>query len=784
MTENGGLSRALSRRDADLALCAELYLAVFNVAEDDLSQRLSAIVSTAMGTDQGGFLSAADRSPILRRLIEDVRHEDSRFGCFAYDAAETMRPRLVELARITAIALAQRKDEAGYRQIINNIYDSVIVMDMAGFITEWNNGAELMFGYRAEEVVGRNILFLYADDDTAGGEFAADSFLNEGGREMEVRRRRKSGEIFWARLSLSHMRDAQGAAIGVIGYLADITERVRARHRLMLHAKIFEQSDAAIAVTDSGRRFLAVNPAFTRVSGYEFEDVFDKRLMEVDQSGLDWKDVSATLLQGGRWEGDSEYLRKNGETFPIHISVSATPAMQGEEAQLIWIFTDISERRRDAERIHRLACYDSVTGLPNRSLLLDLAEQSLAEARRDNSSGALIFVDLNRFKPINDSLGHAAGNQLLREVGERFRHVMRDEDVVARIGDDEFVVSMFDHTHSSNPAVVAQRLLAALDVPFMINGHELRVGASIGISVYPDDGLEVETLLRNADIALYRAKQAGASSYVYYSEEMNQRSLERLQIEAGLRRALENDELLLHYQPKVDLASGAIIGAEVLVRWMHPERGLVAPGEFIPIAEESGLIVSIGNWVLEATCAQARKWHVAGMLPIRVAANLSARQFGPGLATSIRDLLLRHELPAVWLELEITESMLMNSVEHVIDMMDNLSELGVSLSLDDFGTGYSSLSYLKRFPIETIKIDRSFVKGTPQDSDDCAITAAIVSMSKQLKLRVIAEGVERGDQADFMRSLGCDEIQGYLFSPPVSVEEFEEMLLAQKNLRD
>ncbi len=442
----------------------------------------------------------------------------------------------------------------------------------------------------------------------------------------------------------------------------------------------------------------------------------------------------------------------------------------------------LTQRNQVAELVHHLSYYDSVTGLPNRSLLVELTEKTLAQARRDNTCGALMFIDLNRFKPVNDSLGHDAGNALLRGVGERFGCVMCDGDLVARIGDDEFVMALFDTTHSADAGLVAQRLLSSLDAPFLIGGHELRIGASIGISVYPEDGSNVETLLQHADMALYRAKQSGTSAYVFFSEEMNQRSLERLQIEAGLRRALENDELMLHYQPKVDLADGRIIGAEVLVRWQHPERGLIAPAEFIPIAEESGLIVSIGDWVLEQTCAQARRWHEAGLAPIRIAANLSARQFGPGLAQSVRDLLIRHDLPAVWLELEITESMLMNSAEHVIDMMDNLSELGVTLSLDDFGTGYSSLSYLKRFPIETIKIDRSFVKGTPEDGDDCAIAAAIVSMSKQLKLRVIAEGVETGAQMEFMRVLGCDEMQDFLFSPGVTAERFEVMLRNGKRL--
>ena len=784
MAENGSIGRAILRNGEDISLCSELLLALIGVSEADLSARLTSVAASFLGRGNGAFYGRGTLPPGGRPLIEEVVFEQQRFGCYAFDAPASERPRLVALARYTAIVLAQRKQESHYRQVINLLYDSVIVMDMSGFITGWNRGAERMFGYSSEEAIGLNVLFLYADDDDPG--ILPDDFLERGGREMEVRRKRKSGETFWARLSLSQMCDVQGTPLGMIGYLTDITEQIESRQRLLLHAKIFEQSEEAMIITDSEWRVFSVNPAFTSITGYQAEEVTGKVLPSFNGGAEDpyVADVERNLELHGKHSGERAFRRKDGEGIEIRFSFSLVQVAHGEPSHRIVIFSDVTERKKAADKIHSLAYYDPVTSLPNRSLLIELTEQALAEARRDNDCGALMFIDLNRFKPINDSLGHKAGNLLLRGVGERFRSVMRDGDVVARIGDDEFVVALFDNTHCQNSGLIAQRLLASLDAPFLVDGHELRIGASIGISVYPDDGNSVDTLLRHADIALYRAKQTGGNAYVYFSQEMNQRSLERLQIEAGLRYALEHNELVLHYQPKVDLVSGAIIGAEVLVRWHHPKRGLIPPMEFIPIAEESGLIVAIGDWVLEQTCIQARKWHLAGLPPIRVAANLSARQFGPGLAKGVRDLLLRHELPSAWLELEITESMLMNSADHVIDMMDSLSELGVSLSLDDFGTGYSSLSYLKRFPIETIKIDRSFVKGTPEDSDDCAIASAIVSMSKQLKLRVIAEGVETGAQAGFMHSLGCDEIQGYLFSAPVPVEAFEKMMVEKKNLKD
>jgi diguanylate cyclase (GGDEF)-like protein/PAS domain S-box-containing protein len=788
MTDSA-IGRVIAPRGEDFAHSSELLSAVITASDEDLYERLSAIAATALGVadvvakfSRGGFYAA--KPPSDMSLVESVSFEGGCYGHYAFAAPQSLRPRLVALARLTAVALAQRKQQVHSRQIINHIYDSVIVMDMSGFITGWNHGAERMFGYTADEAIGHNILFLYAEDHDDASSTLPDEFLERGGREMEVRRRRKSGEVFWARLSLSRMCDEQGISFGMIGYLADITEKVETRARLLLHAMIFERSEEAIMITDKDWRVISANPAFVSITGCPVANIVGKPVTSLSRNPNAEKHelIRDALSRHSHWQDETTYDRSDGMSMLVHLSANIVPAAGNETSHIIWIFSDISERQRAAERIRHLAYYDTVTGLPNRSLLIELTEQALAEARRDNGSGALMFIDLNRFKPINDSLGHEAGNTLLRDVGQRFREVMRDGDVVARIGDDEFVVALFDDTHNENSSVVAQRLLTSLDTPFSVGGHDIRIGASIGISVYPGDGASVETLLQNADIALYRAKQTGVSTYVYYSQEMNQRSLDRLKIEAGLRHALDYNELVLHYQPKVSLADGSIIGAEALVRWQHPERGLIHPSEFIPIAEESGLIVDIGAWVLEQTCAQARKWQIAKQIPIRIAVNLSARQFGPGLAKSIRDLLSRHHLPAHWLELEITESMIMNSADQVIGMMDKLSEMGVSLSLDDFGTGYSSLSYLKRFPIETIKIDRSFIMGTPDDSDDCAIAAAIVSMSKQLKLRVIAEGVETTEQMDFMRSLGCDEIQGYLFSPPVTADVFEAMLTSKKIL--
>jgi diguanylate cyclase (GGDEF)-like protein/PAS domain S-box-containing protein len=662
----------------DLACCSALLDAVLGLEGIALHEALSNIVSSFLGRPGGRYFSDVANALDTQQLLQSVVHEGVGYGHYIFpDPAESYTEaeagRLTSFAALTGRLLQNRADtEKRSRaldqieskleqqaQILNQMHESVITMDQAGFITSWNRGAEQLFGYTAIEAIGRNVLFLYENEDEDDTSLN-DVFLAQGGREMEVRRRKKSGEAFWASLSLSVMRDQHGQPIGMIGYINDITER------------------------------------------------------------------------------------KNAEKL-----------------------------------IHHLAYYDSLTGLPNRTLLTRTVDQALLAAQQDNIYGCIMFIDLNRFKPINDTLGHVAGDMLLVEVAIRLRKALRDEDVVARLGADEFAIALFDIDKDYHAGFVAQKLIALFDEPFFIDGHELRVGASIGISMYPQDAADTETLLRLADIAMYRAKQGGENNeggYAYYSEEMNRNTLDLLRIETGLLHAFEYNELLLYYQPKIDFAQGHITGAEALVRWQHPERGLLAPGDFIPIAEETGLIVQLSDWVLEAACAQARQWKEAGLEPIRIAINVTAREFTRSLPDRVRAALSRHQLTGEWLELEITESMLMHSTDRVISIMEKVCLLGVTISLDDFGTGYSSLSYLKRFPINTLKIDRSFTTGIPDDTNDCAIASAIIGIAKQLRHKVIAEGVENMAQFNFLKEAGCNELQGYLFSRPVPAADFHLML--------
>ncbi|MEK7736223.1 MAG: EAL domain-containing protein [Pseudomonadota bacterium] len=757
-----------------------------------LEASLGNIVRLLLESPQGGFfLAGCNFDETSHQIIKAVTHDAVILGHYAltgrsggYGAAE--RQQLAALAQLTGwllqlqakaerltLELGQTAARIGQQlQILDQIHDSVITMDLAGFVTHWNKGAERLFGYTAGEAVGNNILFLYTDEDeVAGGDLRLQGILGEhGGHEMEVRRRRKSGEIFWASLSLSLMHDANGEPSGLIGYLSDITERIAAAEKQRLNTRLFEYSEEGIYITDAHERIISVNPAFCRITGYSENEVLGQtpHLFDSDRHNEDFHQLMRNAIQvSGSWHGEVWERRKNGELYLKENSVCVVKNAQNKITHYFSIFSDITEKKRNEERINYLAYYEALTGLPNRMLMHKLIDQALAEYSRTQQLGALLFIDLNRFKPINDSLGHDVGDRLLQQVGQRFRNALRNVDVVARMGGDEFVAALFSISKREHAGFVAKKLLESLNQPILLEGHVLRVGASIGISVFPDDSLDTPTLLRYADVAMYRAKQIPQGGYAFFSSEMNQTALDRLKIEADLRRALERGELMLHYQPKVNLASGRIIGAEALVRWNHPDRGMVPPGEFIPVAEDTGLVVGIGAWVL------------GGLQPLKLAVNISARQISPDLPRKIGALLSRHGLTPAWLELELTESMLMHNTESVISMMNELHAMGIALSLDDFGTGFSSLSYLKRFPVDTLKIDRSFITGIPGDPDDCAIAGAIVGMAKQLRLKVIAEGVETTEQFDFLKSLDCDEIKGYLYSRPLPADEFLALVLRQ-----
>ena len=655
--------------------------------------------------------------------------------------------------------------------------EPVMQLDFAGYITHWSPAAERMFGYSAGESVGHHVLMLYAEDESEGE--IAELFLEQGSSLLEVRRRKKSGEVFRAGMSLSPLHDEDGEVCGLAVRLSEIFDKLNEQDKRRLHARIIEDSDQGILITDNNERIVSINTAFTRITGYTAAEAIGQT-PDLLRSGLHdagfRAEVRAAMHGSGPWVGEIVGKRKNGELFPQSVTISVVRNEEDQITHAFSIFSDISRHKEAEARLQRLANYDTITGLPNRSLLTQLLNQALSLARRSNDHGALLFISLNRMASINYSLGHEVGNDLICQVGLKFRQTLRDEDVLARIDGDKFAVALFHIEKREHAGIVAKKLLRALEQPFEVESNVLHVDASIGIAVYPEDSLDTGFLTRYADVAMMRLLQGEGKGFLFYSPEMNLRAKEHLRIEGELRHALGAGELCLHYQPKVSLRNGRIVGAEALLRWQHAERGTISPGSFIGVAEETGLILDIGDWVLEEACRQMRRWHDADLQIPPVAVNLSARQFDAELPARLQVLLERHGVAPEQIKLEITESLLVRGPENVIPIMNRLVAMGVALALDDFGTGYSSLSYLKKFPITSLKIDRSFVVGLPHEENDCAIARAIVTMAQQLRQEIVAEGVETMEQMRFLRELGCDQLQGFLFSKALTAEDYASLV--------
>jgi len=658
-----------------------------------------------------------------------------------------------------------------------------LMLDTAGYLTGWNEGAEQLFGYRAAEALGQHVLFLYAEDDEDGD--IAEMGGDGDHAVADVRRRKKSGEVIHVRLDIALLRDAAGQPTGMRVLVAPTVEGLTQQEKTRLHARIVEEGEQGVLIADAQDRIVSVNGAFTRITGYTAQDVLGKTpgLLRSGVAGVDFPaQISAAIQGGGPWRGEILGRRKGGELFPQFVTVSAMRGEDGAISHSVTLFSDISVHKDAEARMQRLANYDTLTGLPNQGLLLQLLGQAMTEARRKQEHGALLVIEINRLAAIGDTLGHDASNAVLLEVGRIFRLVLRDEDILARLDGGRFAAALPQIEKREHAAIVAQKLMAALDAPLRAGAHSLQVSAHIGIAVYPEDAQDAPELVRGAEAAMARVMPGQAPALLFYSEEMNQRAREHLRIENELRQALANGELLLYYQPKVSLRSGRIVGAEALLRWRHPVRGLVSPGVFIPVAEETGLILELGNWVLEEACRQIAAWRDANLMMPPIAINLSARQFDHKLPQRVAEAMARHQVAPEQLMLEITESLLVRGTDNVIAIMNQLVAAGLSLALDDFGTGYSSLAYLKKFPISTLKIDRTFVVGLPFEENDCAIARAIVTMAKQLRQEIVAEGVETVEQMSFLRELGCDQLQGYLFSQPVGAADFERMLREGRRL--
>ncbi len=662
-------------------------------------------------------------------------------------------------------------------QAVEQSAASVIITDRMGVIEFVNAAFTSITGYAQSEALGKKPGMLSAGE-TSSGQYRElwETIMGGGTWRGEMINRRKNGELYWDSVVISPVHGESGEITHFVAIQEDITARKAAEEKLLLNMHILNSINEGVAVTDAEQRFCYVNPAFTAITGYSGEEVLGKNpkllssgLMERTFYGTMWKDINET----GHWQGEIIDRRKTGESFPEWLSISVLKDEHGQVSRYVSVFADISERKAAERRMAHMAQHDFLTGLPNRMLLLDRLGQAISRAERRGHKVAVMFLDLDRFKNINDTLGHPIGDKLLQEVAGRISRVSRAEDTVCRLGGDEFIVMLPRVESMENVSITAQKVLESIAGTCVIEGNEIEVTTSIGISVFPDDGRDGSSLLKHADSAMYHAKESGRNNYRFFTAEMNQRVLERMAIETKLRRALARKEFVLHYQPQVDLYSGRVVGVEALLRWHDPDVGIVPPAHFVHIAEENGLIIPIGEWVLREACQQKARWLKLGLPDIVMSVNLSVLQLRQkNLSETISSILHANDLDPSGLELEITESAVMRDAEASITVLHSLKDLGVRLAMDDFGTGYSSLSYLKRLPIDKLKIDQSFVRDVHHDQDDAAIVSTIISMARNLNLKVVAEGVETDSQFAFLNQHGCAEGQGYFFGNPMPDHEF------------
>jgi len=662
----------------------------------------------------------------------------------------------------------------------NNRTVAYIVCDLQNRIKNVNSTFVALFDYRAEEVIGKKLPIIPTE---LAPEFGA--VLMENNWNIPVRetlRQRKDGSTFEASETIAPIHNAAGQTVGFAIILRDITERKQQERHIkeseQRYKSLFQHNPDAIFSLDLDGNFVKMNPAVQQMSGYPSAELMSRSILSlIVEEDREHASVSFHKTKTGNTEHyELAILHKTGRR--IELGVTMIPIIiDGEIVGTYGIAKDITDSKQAQATINHLAYHDSLTELPNRRLFEDRLVEAIQEAEEQDQMLSVLFLDLDRFKIINDSMGHGFGDLMLQSVAQRLTACVREFDTVARMGGDEFTLLLPNIGTMETTTRIADQVLETFKEPLKIDGHELHITPSIGISVYPNDGQDAVTLMKNADTAMYRAKEQGKNNYQLYTPLMNTQVFKRLELERELRKALEREEFVLFYQPQISSSTGKIIGMEALIRWQHPERGLLSPFHFIPLAEETGLIVPIGEWVLRAACRQNKAWQDAGLPPLHVAVNLSMIQFQQkDLIETVVRVLQETGLHPQYLELEITESIAMHNTDYVIGKLNELVNLGVQISIDDFGTGFSSLNYLKKFPINKLKIDRSFITDITSDSDDALIVTAIIAMAHSLKLNVIVEGVETEAQRSYLPTLGCDEMQGYLFSAPVPPREFMKML--------
>jgi len=762
--------------------------AIFSLSDKSLGQALPAM---RLPPGMQDFSSRIDEAIEANRTIEESifsneRHYLLHISPYEKTIKAGARGAIVSLMDHTE-RMAQERTIRESRErllaIMNNSTSIITLKDLAGRYEFVNAKFEKTYGLTSHEVIGKTDAQVFSAK-------VADDFR---AKELEVIRRQQPIEsedrLFFAEgdCYLLTVRfplfGADNVVQGVCTQSTDITARKHAEEQLRLAARVFDRAGEGIVVTDAEERILTVNDAFSTVTGYTAEEVIGKT-PAILNSGKHpkefYEEMWVALKNQGWWQGEMWNRRKNGELYPEWLSINTVCDAEGKVLNYVGIFSDITVVKESQRRVEFLATHDELTTLPNRGLFLDRVRQAIARARRQRTPFGVFFVDLDNFKIVNDSLGHHAGDEMLKEVALRLRECLRAADTVARFGGDEFAL-LIEETSPTEADMTARRIGDAMLRPMSLAGQTVHASASIGISLFPDDGEDAETLLKHADGAMYQAKESGKRTHQFFTSDLKKAADERLQLETGLRRAIEKNELFLMYQPQIDIATGALVGVEALVRWQHPDHGLVPPLKFIPLAEKTGLIDHVGEWVADAACRQLATWLAQGHDMPRVSINVSPEQLRRmHVPNSIRRLLDHYRLDAGRLTIELTESALMADPDQAQKMLRDLKALGVALSIDDFGTGYSSLSYLRRYPLDELKIDRSFVDEVATNPDDRAIAQTIIAMAATLGLSVVAEGIETQGQLDALRKLGCHTGQGYLFAAPLPADEVVLRLAGEK----
>jgi diguanylate cyclase (GGDEF)-like protein/PAS domain S-box-containing protein len=767
------------------------------------------------------------RDELLGKTIQEITHPDD-FGAGARYRHELMQGEMTSVVgekrflRRDGTAFWARRtmsaghDEAGRPQFIISVVEDITDRKEAELryqalfesapvgmmrtaldrsILEVNPKLCEIVGYTAEELAAMRVpeVLLTQDIDEASA-FRDKLVAGEiQSYQLERELKRKDGSAVWVSLVVTLIRDGQGQPLHFVTMMQDVSERRRGEQALLESEEKFRQlaenvPEAFWVVDAKTWQLIYLNRAGEAMVGQPLGNLSPDtrtwlRLVHPEDR-LRVRAAKRHLLGNQGYEEEFRIVRKDGSVrwlrecaFPVHDA-------NGQVYRVAGISADITQRKEAEQKLVHLAHYDALTGLPNRVLFYDRLKQGLAQARRNGWGMAVIFLDLDRFKNVNDTLGHAVGDELLNEAAVRLLGCVRAGDTVGRLGGDEFAIVLSNISGQRDASVVAQKIMVTLADPFVFEGGEVFVTASIGITLYPNDSTDQDALIRNADTAMYRAKDLGRNSCQFYAPEMNARALEKLSMESSLRRALERREFLLYYQPKVSLATGEVTGVEALMRWRHPELGLVPPAEFMPMLEETGLIMPAGEWVIRAACEQVQAWRKARVRPVPIAVNLSARQFqAKDLAETVCQIMAECGVEGRLLEMEITESSLVGNTEEAVHTLDALGALGIRIAIDDFGTGYSNLNYLKRFPLDALKIDSSFVRDVITDLDDAAITRAIITMAHYLDLSVIAEGVETEQQLAFLHANGCDEMQGYYFSRPLPADDCAAVLASGRRLQ-